>query len=160
MKHILFAMFITLIGLLFIAPAAEAQQFTTQNPNGLPSAFQYPVWSAKTYAASQNDTSGVYNLGGVSQLEAYIVYNDSVNVITEFQYRASSSAAWAWVSGDTLNHTGGGAVTGSTIREKVLRSPTVSSFNFGGQLRAIQHFQATVIGVTTPTYSVTWRWKP
>jgi hypothetical protein len=151
---------IALVAVVLLAPIAEAQQFILQNPNGVPGAFYHPVWSAKTYAASQKDTSAAYNVCGVRDLEAYIIYNDSVNVITRFEYRSTTSAAWVWVAGDTLDQTGGGVVSTSTVHEKILRSSTVSAMNFGGQLRIIQVFQATLCGVTTPTYTVHWRYKP
>lgn len=160
MKPIFFAIFIAVIALLFLAPAADAQQFQLQNPNQIPGAFYYPVWTVKTYAVNQKDTSGAFNVCGTSQLEAFINYDDSVNVLTRFEYRSTSSAAWAFVLGDTLNHTGGGVVSTNTIHERILRNSTINSMNFGGQLRVIQVFQATLCGVTTPTYTLQWRYKP
>jgi hypothetical protein len=128
------------------------------NPNKVDQYRYHPIWSSNTYAASQNDTSGAFNIGG-GPLSEWSVYNDSTNIITRVQWRASSAEAWATVKLDTLDHTGGGAVTGSTYRKIVLRNYVADVFTgVGGQIRIIKHFQATVIGVTTPTYSTQIRY--
>jgi hypothetical protein len=146
MKHIIAAILLS-----FIASQSLAQLL--QNPNSVPQYRHYPVFSGKTYAASQNDTSIVYNIG-TTPTSLWEVYADSVNIITRVQWRSATTEAWATVKLDTLDHTGGGAVTGSTFRKISLRSYTADVFTgVGGQLRVIKHFQATVIGVTTPTYT-------
>jgi hypothetical protein len=113
------------------------------------------VWTLKTYAANQSDTSKSLNISGAALASLGYKYDDSTNVISLVQYSKDAGATWAFIAGDTLNHTGGGTVSGSTYRELVLRSATVDKFaGVGGLIRIVQNFQATLCGVTTPRYTV------
>mgnify|MGYP001597996262 CR=1 FL=1 len=152
MKQLVVAMLMIAI---FVASESQAQ--LRQNPNSVPQYRFHSIFSGATYAASQNDTSGALNIGG-SPTSLWDVYADSVNVITRVEWRSATAEAWATVKLDTLDHTGSGAVTGSTYRKISLRSHTADVFTgVGGQIRVIKHFRATVIGVTTPTYSTQLR---
>ena len=162
MKRLLFIGIMFAIILAFFVPDESfAQKAQKVNPTTIPTYFYWPVWSLKTYAASQKDTSGVLGVAGHRLVSVSTVYDDSVYVLLRVEYRANTSTAWSWVAGDTLNHTGGGVVTGSTKRELVLRGAQTDKFpGLTGQIRLIQVFQATLCGVTTPTYSTSINYKP
>ena len=160
MKHIAFVALLAALVVLLALPA-EAQNWNRVNPSTMTAGFYTRINTTKAYVLSTNDTSATENLAWVRELEYYVVFNDSVNVITRFEYKSNPSASWTAVKFDTLNHTGGGTVTGSTYRTVALKAPTSDLLgNLSGQLRVIHIFAATVIGVTTPTYSDQWRWKP
>jgi len=154
----------TLIPLLalvvLVVAVSPAQYGQYANINGTPSHFYTAVFS-KTYAANQSDTSIIFNVGGTRLADLYIVYNDSVNVITLVQKRTSKIGAWPFACGDTLNQTGGGVVSTSTPRTLTIRDATTDKLGgVGCQIRVITNFQATLCGVTTPTYATILRWKP
>lgn len=167
MKPISCLLFALLLTLSFFVMPAEAQYQQTQDINKVPSHFYTALASGKSYAVNQSDTIGivgtakVFNVGGTRLCDLAIVYDDSVNVIVLVQKRTSPTGSWSFAAGDTLNQTGGGVVTGSTPRVLVLRDVTVDKFGGAGtQIRVIFNFQATLCGVTTPTYTAGLRWKP
>lgn len=122
------------------------------------------LWTDKTYAISQSDTSAGFALAGANLASLWLKYNDSVNVITLIQYQKDESGkygTWTFLYGDTLDHTGGGVVSTNTYREVVLRSATVDRIGgVAGLVRVIQKFQATLCGVTTPKYRAWFTYRP
>lgn len=108
--------------------------------------------SGKTYVMSTNDTSRTFKLAA-SLASLRTMYRDSINVITLVEKSTNAGSTWAFACGDTLDQTGGGAVTGNTYRELLLRVPGTNSLgSVDGLFRVVNKFQATVVGVTTPTY--------
>lgn len=165
MKRIGFVVALLVLAAVFIAAPAAAQYGRAQNINTVPSHFYTQFASSRAYVASQSDTfpsaTGSYYAGGARVLDLYNVYNDSVYVICLVQKRTSPSGSWAFAAGDTVNHTGGGAVSTSTHKVLDLRDGDTDVIDGAGtQIRVIFNFQATLCGVTTPTYSAQLRWKP
>lgn len=119
------------------------------------------IWTAKTYAVNQSDTSKAFYVAASGLASLWLKYDDSVNVITLIQYSKDEGATYSFIMGDTLNHTGGGAVTGSTYREVLLRGASTDKFGgVAGLVRVVQNFQATLCGVTSPRYRAWFMYRP
>jgi len=157
---------------VFLVPLAEAQIPLDPNATYITNYKTLSGSSAKAYANSQTDTipsnsiagTGV-KVSGATFIQVESIYNDSVNVITNVQYRANAHVAWAVIKRDTLDQTGGGAVTTSTTtpkkREIILRSTTVDVVpGLTGEVRVIKVFGSAVNGVTSGTYVDKIIWKP
>ena len=161
MKQFIFLLAAVLLISVVAPVAANAQYSVRQDINKVPAAFYTTVWTAKSYAISQTDTSGIYNVGGTRLCALQMSYDDSVNVIVLVQKRSNPSGTWSFACGDTLNQTGGGVVTGTTVRTLTIRDVTTDKLGgAGAQIRIVTNFQGTLCGVTTPTYSELIRWKP
>ncbi len=167
MKTTLTFLVIAILAVFLIAPGAVAQM--KGKPSNNNTLYSYtPVlvgtttqMSGRSYVASQKDTTENINVAGAREVSISTTYNDSVYVIVYVQYRADANAAWAWIAGDTLNQTGGGVVTTATKHEFILKGPGVNKFTgFTGDMRIIQSFQATLCGVTSPTYTSKVIWRP
>jgi len=129
---------------------AEAQYGQRADINRIPSHFYTQVWSGKAYAASQKDTSGVYNIGGANLADLYIVYDDSTNVLTRIEGRNGPSGTWAFLVGDTLDHTGGTVTTSTAVTAGYF--PFWNSTNGSGLNGTSTIFQSgTNVGIGTST---------
>jgi hypothetical protein len=155
-----------LLGLVIalVAFQAAAQYGAEVNINKQISHYYTKVATAKSYAASQSDTSTVYNVGGTKLCELYQSYADSVNVIVLVQKRVTPGSSWAFACGDTLDQTGtggGSAIVSPVYRRLIIRDLSTDKLGgVGTQIRIVTNFQATLCGVTTPTYTMQLKWKP
>ena len=142
------------VALILILAVSLGCGQTLMNPSGA-KAFFYPVCSGKAYANSQIDTSGVFDVGGVSRLSLRTTALDSASWITNIDYRSSSSGSWTAVAADT------GLSTAATVREFVIRDQTTSKVTgVSGQIRLRKVWAASANGVTTATYTDQLFWRP
>lgn len=168
MKSI-FPILVLLLSVAILSPPPLAEAQIPLSTNSVQIYNYQTLANAKTYAANQVDTlpspwpvASAFVPGAAANfIEIEQVFQDSVNEITQVQYRADANATWTTVQRDTLNQTGGGAVTTATKREIVVRSQTVDKLSgLTGHIRVITTFGATVNGFTTPTYRARFIWKP
>jgi hypothetical protein len=170
MKKVFLIFILMVVGLAFLIPTTTiAQKSQRTNPATIPNHFYWPLWTAKTYVISQKDTSANWGVAGNNLIEIATTYDDSASDILRVEYRPSTSQNWTWVAGDTVTPAiqyatqpgATGSLTISTKRELVLRASTVDKFpGMAGQIRVIHVFQASLCGVTTPTYSTSIVFKP
>jgi hypothetical protein len=164
---------ITLLALVcFIAVEGQAQIPLDPNATYITNYKTISGSAAKSYANSQTDTipsaaiagTGV-KVAGATFIELLSAYNDSVNVITNIQYRTDANGTWTIIKRDTLNETSGGVTTHTAVAPKksevVLRSTTVDLVSgLTGEIRVIKVFGGAVNGVTSATYIDKIIWKP
>jgi hypothetical protein len=157
---------------LFLPLIAEAQIPLDPNATYITNYKTLSGSSAKAYANLQVDTipsgaiagTGV-KVAGATFIQLESLYNDSVNVITNVQYRADANDSWAIIKRDTLNETSGGVTTHTALapkkREIILRSTTTDLVpGLTGQIRVIKIYGSAVNGVTSGTYVDKIVWKP
>jgi hypothetical protein len=157
MKRTAFSLFAVLLAVVLIASTAMAQKPYLVDPAKQLGYSYYPLFSGKTMTASAIDTSAAVRISAAGAVSIKTTYNDSVYVITVVDY-SPDNVTYTAVKYDTLNQTG--ATIGTyTIREFYLRDQTANSIpGLTGWIRVRHRFQATIIGVTTPTYTTNVNW--
>lgn len=169
MKHFAFIAIIALLLISLVAgpPTCEAQSTVkptaaslfyatspTTHTGGAP-------WKARAYVLSTSDTTTPIAVTGASEVVLRTIYQDSVNVIDIIEFRKSTAEAWAVIKRDTLDQTGGGAVTTQTTRNVILKDPVTNLIpGLKGELRVRRTYAGTVIGVTSATQTTYWDYKP
>lgn len=154
MKTII-AIIFAIAALFALAPPSQAQ--SRQNPNTVAPFFYYNVTSGATYADSQTDTSAAYRLGAAKLLSLEFFAYDTVAADIYVDYRPWGGSAWTQILADSLVDT----VNTGTMKEIPLRTAAVDSIGYvSGDLRTRVAFRSSKNGVTSPTYTERWIWKP
>ena len=145
MKHSL--VFVICVAVLLIAVPAFAQV----NVEKIGVKF-----SNLTYAAAGADTSASQNVAGARSLSLVITTADSAELDVVVQYFASN-LTWTTVLTDSLITT----VAAGATKEFSLKDGDSDLFdNLAYGVRVIVTGQATGCGVTTPTFTAKWVYKP
>lgn len=114
------------------------------------------AFSDLTYAASAKDTSSGQYFGGANRLSLVVVTADSAELDIIVQYKLNNTT-WTTVLTDSLITT---TAAGATQEYSIIDSDSDLFDGVAFPVRVVVGGQATGCGVTTPTFTATWHYRP